>query len=1071
MGNTIQLLENFGFTVEQKGKTLFMLNKSQTGGGLFNLNGVTYPVWVPVSDNNGRIYYNDKTRMVDSYVGVLSRDIKAGEILDISEVAYINEQLQEDSPKNILGGYGYLLNVLKPTFNGWVAKRDITLAKDLKKIDDAAVYTLSEISVFELIRGLYLDSSKFGKPGWIGFRATNGALLSLLARHDAVTHREDNKLKQYSETIRFNRPIGTNEASNFVDLANVPQSEEAIKRLTCNENVTIVNNRFSLSENMNKYSYLLNGTPLRSFMNQKRLLVQRTSQSALNMSEYEYPYLYVDNSNNIHGRNAISYRDSTLAGDTFHVSKSFAKNMLGYKEIERYFIVPANTKIKPEAISQKVSREEIMMGLKLGVASNKVRKTDTLFTYTRQKLGTGLSKQSSEIQEKYGHLYKNLKDEQLLKQINNEIDMEILKHNIEANKEVIAEYGLEFTPTGWSSYDANAPGGNVTMVRVTGIQVTSLKVGSKMIDRYGNKGTVAKVIDDSLMPHILINDVEIPVDIMYNPTIYKRKIGLAFKTEELLALDASIHDLDGTDIALLDGTETLKDIKSYLSAVPHSYKLRIGDKIHDSFKVGIHYMYHLDHDPERKFNLLKGSKISFIDRIWFKKMGFDIKTPLTSSMDIARSLGYKLEIKPTLNENMSHLAKLKLKLSDKSIDNIPVLVKLEDDNLESVNYISIRHRLNRDLLRRNLYSLSQKDIESTVADPLLDTKWGKIPVFNVDLWIPPGLIRSFVTNTGKLVLPDELITLNAILSEIHSIKHLKLNNKDYTIQGKKLKKLVSRYETEMLNRLNATIRSEYFPRISAARGVVVNNDDLSIDEIGIPRKALKYFQKKGLNTKYGIVKRHPVHRLYNMPIVRFVPVDGYAFQANEQLMDLLDGDTDGDLVEIIPLHNRKPSKYFTKYKPSVLLLGHTDIKTKKKTRRELLTSLLSYDQHDLKRYTAISGALAIKLINRALTVNYGFTQVAQLYHFMAQTSLDFKHIRRNIKVIDDISTITNKTLYMKPTANAVNEFKKSVKQLYPIVTRKQLNILSYVFVTRAHIDLDLIGKSLSAKRINQLLAG
>ena len=1045
-----QLLRSFNFNVEQKSKTLFMLSRPSVGG-LFIDSAEQFPVWIPVRGENDTIIYNDKTIMNDSYIGVLHRDIKQNNIVTAAEVAYIHHKLQDAKRSmfndNALPGYGHLLSILKPTKEGWIAKRNITIAKDIDTIDNAFVFRLSEVVLFTLLRTLFLDSRIFNKAGWIGFRGVNGALIHTLATHGALDSKSIWK-EHYSSAIRFNTPIPHNSTSKYVDLANVPQDTNALTKGACVQGVKIENHKFVNSDETQQYSYMLNNIPLRNTMNQKRVLVQRTIQSALQLNDYEYPYLYVNDSNTVTGRNAVSYRDPSMVGDTFHISESFAKTLYGHEKIVRYIQIPANTKIKPMAINKIMPKEELKLALSLGIAKNTVNAKDILFSYQRQALGSGMNRKSPEIADKYERLYTDMKDKVQISKMNSQVEIDILKHNMSAEKETVNEYGIEFIPTAWTVYDGYSRGGTANIVKIEGVKVTTIKVGSKLIDRYGNKGTVAKIIPDAEMPQVVIDKSNIPVDIMYNPSIYKRKIGLAFKTEELLALDAAIHDIDGNEIALLDGTETLSEVKTYLSGVPHGYNLSIKGKVERSFRVGMHYMYHLNHDPKRKFNLVGGSKTTFIDKVWLNKMGFNIKTSMSMSKGIARALNYKLTMD----------------------DNIPKLERQKLDITKISNYITIQDRIDRNQIYHSLDSISYGDLKLTVGDPRLDTNWGVVHVFNQQLYIPPGLLRMYVTTSGRVILPNELITLNAIVSEVKSIKHQKLKKEDYSKQVVKLKMLITRYEKEMFTRLNKMIRHEYFSRVDAARGVIVNNENLDVNTIGVPRIALKAFMKQGLNTTYALFKRHPVHRVYNMPIVRMVPVDGYSIQACQELMDMLDGDTDGDMGEILPIPNSDPLKYFNRYKPSALLKGYTDIESKKKTSRQALTTMLAYDQYDLKTYTAISGAINIKLFNKAISATTGFTQVAELYHFMAQTSLDFKHSRRNIEFIDEMGKIVKSAEDKPISKKALSRFKELCLILNPTFNKGDLIRLSYIMQHNSNDGLNLVGKSLPKKYVSKLIA-
>lgn len=173
-------------------------------------------------------------------------------------------------------------------------------------------------------------------------------------------------------------------------------------------------------------------------------------------------------------------------------------------------------------------------------------------------------------------------------------------------------------------------------------------------------------------------------------------------------------------------------------------------------------------------------------------------------------------------------------------------------------------------------------------------------------------------------------------------------------------------------------------------------------------------------------------------------------------------DFDGDCVEVMFI-SPKQVDIFSKYNPINLAKGHTDITLKKYTKRENITGQIAYDQKELKLYTAISGSIAIELSERARTTGYGYTQVATLYHFMAQLALNLKHRRDGIDLIKKLSGhfLGRKQISMK-------EFIEVVSTLNPNFTDKDIRKLKGLFKSQATKSLNFTRNNVNQKYIEEL---
>ncbi len=173
-------------------------------------------------------------------------------------------------------------------------------------------------------------------------------------------------------------------------------------------------------------------------------------------------------------------------------------------------------------------------------------------------------------------------------------------------------------------------------------------------------------------------------------------------------------------------------------------------------------------------------------------------------------------------------------------------------------------------------------------------------------------------------------------------------------------------------------------------------------------------------------------------------------------------DFDGDCVEIMFI-SPKQIDVFNKYNPEKLMKGHTDISLKKSTKREHSTGQLAHDQRELKLYTAFAGSIAIEMAERARTAGYGYTQVAELYHFMAQLALNLKHRRDGIDLIKKLSGhfLGTNTINLK-------EFEETCLQLNPNFKQKDIRKLKGLFVSKAAKSLNFTRNNVNQNFIAEL---
>lgn len=174
-------------------------------------------------------------------------------------------------------------------------------------------------------------------------------------------------------------------------------------------------------------------------------------------------------------------------------------------------------------------------------------------------------------------------------------------------------------------------------------------------------------------------------------------------------------------------------------------------------------------------------------------------------------------------------------------------------------------------------------------------------------------------------------------------------------------------------------------------------------------------------------------------------------------------DFDGDPVEIMFMSPNQV-KTFAKYNPEKLQLGWKDIKLKKISTRAQRNGTLAYDQKYLKQYTAYSGAIAIELSERAREAGFGHTEVAELYHFMAQTALNMKHRRDGKDLIDALSNhFLRGTKLLK-----IDQFIDICQELNPYLTEKNIRRLKGLYKVPKTSNLLYTRNKISATALQEL---
>lgn len=813
-----------------------------------------YDIYIPLETKKGEIQYNETTILNNPILGVLKKTVAQGEQLKPVEAWYIMKRNPDTWNQ-----------LMEPIYGSWITKKPVNLAWFSKGLDDAWYARLSEVLEVELIRGLIMDYRRSGTAGFSGFNSTNGSLQYLLSEYGMFGIPVS---KHRMGTVIFNREISPEDTSDgLIDLSCIPQDVDAPSKMSIVYGVQVIDNKLVKTKALHTSAYTLTNVPFRKFVNEKRMVIQRASSQSLPLYHSEKAFVRNPGSANIPGVNAVTYRTPEAGLDCYIVSESFAKKMIAVKPVEYNYILPNNTRVVN--LFTPMEEKELLTALNLGVNVPRIKPGKGIFMYYRHELGAC---------------------ETVLSEINSDKkDMNALTKMMLDNKPMLEVVAVEnFTPTstkttqGWSK-------GPVTIHNIKGYQIIEAKVGSKLIDRFSSKGTISEIRKDEDMPVVGVNGKKVRVDVMYNPSIYKRKVALAYKAEEVLGLYywAKTNGAENGESLQVPKDIDYKDLfKDHTSEdvqvnIPRGYLLSDKGETKKVFKVGLHFISHLDHDPERKFqySTKAQNKVTLIDRNFIKKMGFRVQGKLDKANQIGLCIGKSVSL----------------------VNDLPVFENVETKIPETA--FKIERRIEKQYMYTDIGLLPKSAVHGTVGDPRLKNQYAYIETEFGDVLLPPGCFESLEDRKNYMVLPTELINANNILAEQLSInylryevstpkvannKHLKeLTESKIRLGQNRLKKLIEQYRIKVAKRFVTEMSRAYNVRLPGVYGVATCDNSLPMDTVGIPRHV--WNKLKRFSNTHGLFRRHPIHRIYNCMPVKLVPTEGYTIRVNESLMRLADG--------------------------------------------------------------------------------------------------------------------------------------------------------------------------------------
>jgi hypothetical protein len=806
--------------------------------------GDTYKIHIPLVTKRNTLSYNNIDELSNPILAVLPKELQEKETLSPLEAWYLMKRRPTDWEQFMHHAYG-----------GWVSNKKTLIAGFATSIDKAWVARASEVIEVELFRGISQDINRSKTPGFGGFNATNGCIQNFLSRYCMFGVTPSHHTQ---ERILFNSEIPeTATSENLIDLAAIPQDEDATQRMHVFHGVQVKDNQLVRTKALTTGSYVLNAVPFRKFLNEKRMVVQRASDQALPLRHAEKPLVKNLGGTHLQGINAICMSSEEVPLDSLIVSKSFQQKMLASRFVKKTYRLPPNTAVVNTFTT--VSQEEIAAALSLGAHVPRVRPGKTLFKYMKHELG------AHEMRDEQGNLALT------------ELMMKEKKMIEVATKEFLTPTKIQ-TVSGWDRSPC-------TVHQIEGLQLIDLKVGSKIIDLFSNKGTVCEIREDDDMPVVHIDDeYGLRVEVMYNPAIFRRKVAFSYKAAGLIGLQAYMKEASARDKqVLLNPQDSLKDVLKLMKdkQVKRVYDVTYKDETFKSARVSMQFFMHLDQDPERKFKhgAEERCRLTLIERQYLKKMGFNIKVNLRKPKAIGKAVGIDVTL----------------------ANDIPSFMKSVIDEETFPNAFRISKRIDKEYLKTDIGLIKPEAVENTVADQRLKTLPGFVQTDLGRIYAPANMFSSLVNHKNSIILPTELVTLNAILAEQVSIDWLKSRIADMESEGKdssdygykvalgkkKLQNLVDQYYNKLVQRFANEVSQAYNYRVPGIFGVATADNSLPMNTVGIPRFIHKKLKK--FSNTHGMFRRHPIHRVYNCMPVNLVPVEGYTIRVNEKLMRLADG--------------------------------------------------------------------------------------------------------------------------------------------------------------------------------------
>ena len=499
-----------------------------------------------------------------------------------------------------------------------------------------------------------------------------------------------------------------------------------------------------------------------------------------------------------------------------------------------------------------------------------------------------------------------------------------------------------------------------------------LKIGDKIADAHGNKGTISQIVEDDKMP-VWNNGIESFIMHYIAPPEIMKRLALGGEIEDKLGLVGLMNDMTTT----VDSNNqlTMDETDAFLEENNISY---FGDMVYDNknytnMPISTRRMFRLDKNAEEIVTVKSGVSIKDNKRISKNtKLGLDtIIFATKGGSNLVNHLISQSKSKDIINNRL-----------------MPIVHGLRTTIPYGAKTYKITEKLPTEWLGKSITEEDIKDniLENTACDKKAESHYGLIHHGSLVRVVVPPHSRFNNTSPG-LYSPSKIATAaNRIIAEVISIKRVGL-------QFTNPKQKVAMYKETLSNMLNGKkgiIQNALMPifpySINAVGSAWVTEDPLTIF---IPKKAWNKVRKNknvkdfyDKNGGYCLLKRDPVHWDRSILYVKFKIWDENTIGIHPLLVPSLSGDFDGDT-------------YTTMFVTSHI--AHADIEKMELKFEDI------YDPQ--KRIKGVSSKLAVDTLNNEIGTVSTFDNPAK---FDTLRNKELFNILRNSSNIMDIHEETIK---------------------------------------------------------------
>ena len=444
---------------------------------------------------------------------------------------------------------------------------------------------------------------------------------------------------------------------------------------------------------------------------------------------------------------------------------------------------------------------------------------------------------------------------------------------------------------------ATDTGEKASMYTLTYLAYYPLEEGDKLADAHGNKATVSLILNDEDMP---MWNGKTRAHYIATPYIMKR-LPIGAEVEDRLALYAvTIAEKSGEAIEpaqvssdecpnLDEATNLLKELCD--GEDPYCGEVEFRGKKHANVPISYRRMFRLDHTAVDSLKVKSGV---ILDE--FSRVSSNAKTGPEIATFIARDAN-RLALYMLQESGVSHILANEI---------LPIFYAIDSAIPVGEETIVIDTRIPRELLGNPLSgtTFAKYDFTNTAADPRLKTKYGIIKYKKGNIVIPPhDPIARVDGGRGSLYMINHIsVEANRVLSEI-------ISESRAGEERTKVQDILVRYKNFLARTIcgkDGFMRNALFPVFPySIRGVASSYLSDEVFTIMIPESAFRLMCETNddvaevyAEKDMVILKRDPVHRNQNVIGVRFKTWNKHTIGIHPVLIEMLDGDFDGDELTV-----------------------------------------------------------------------------------------------------------------------------------------------------------------------------